>query len=280
MEQSFTFTEKRWDKVSFQQWVWVPPDHQVSLGGGYRATGLCGLLCATVGGTCSLPEDRSNSAAGQVPCDTHALEKAPIAPEAGKDNPTQSGRPSAGGVGPFSWRKPSLGSWAEVERRPAGDQLSQQSPQLLLPLMTAPVLPEFSICPLHHTDLTTLGGFGNCPLIKISSCFMPGPCLKLIRDELIKRCQGLKKFSGINTKCQLLGYFIGILWKFNEIIFVKCLVMCLTQRKSPANGSTRKVFILPALTKGRELLSYLTEGIAGMFYPSLHPSFLWDRVIS
>ena len=73
MEQSFTFTEKRWDKVSFQQWVWVPPGCQVSLGGGYRATGLCGLLCATVEGTCSLSKDRSNSVAGQVPCDTHTF---------------------------------------------------------------------------------------------------------------------------------------------------------------------------------------------------------------
>ena len=110
VEQSFTFTEKRWDKVSFQQWVWVPPGCRVSLGAGYRAIGLCGLLCATVEGACSLPEDRSNSAAGQVPCDTHALEKEhPLCLKHGKIIP-QSGRPSAGGVGPFSRRKPSVGS--------------------------------------------------------------------------------------------------------------------------------------------------------------------------
>lgn len=82
-----------------------------------------------------------------------------------------------------------------------------------------------------------------------------------------------------------LTYFIGFSWKLNEIIFVKCSVACLTQRKTPINGSTRRVFIPFVLTKGEELLFYLTEGMLErgthlIFLFPLSPAAQSDRLSS
>lgn len=110
-EQSFAFTEERWGKVSFPQWVWVPA--------AVRPLSVVGTgQLAHVDSSVPLWKEPVPCRGGQVQhyCWPGAMPhtcfrtRAPTVPKAGKDDPTQRGRPSAGGAGPFSRRKPSLGS--------------------------------------------------------------------------------------------------------------------------------------------------------------------------